>query len=197
VADYKDITLPVSKEEVRVHRVPESWVNSVVPSRPRPRRPEVAMKTATGEQRRPAKGGEAEYEAWLVEKEEWEQERDELQEAVRLCLALREYPIPDPLEFPSHIQDLIDDGLVQLPEDDRAGSYMLEAMWLKAVPLAAMVDEMEVHYTIQLLGGISEEAIDQMKNSFRNSVLGQATAAMGAGAEEPANGREPEADVQV
>jgi hypothetical protein len=193
--DYVDITLPVSGEDLRVFRVPESWVTAIVPSRPRPKRPMVTMKTATGEQQRPAKGGDPEYEIWEAEKEEWETERDELQEAVRLCLALREYPIPDPMKFPYHIQDLLDVGLVQVPAGQHA-DYYLEAMWLKAVPLAAMVDEMEVMFTIQLLSGIDQEVIDEMKSNFRHSLLGKTIEEVGTRVESADSG-EPEANIQV
>jgi hypothetical protein len=155
----------------------------------------VTMQTKAGEQQRLAKGGDPEYEIWEAEKEEWETERDELQEAVRLCLALREYPISDPMKFPDHIQDLLDDGLVQIPAGQHS-DYYLEAMWLKAVPLAAMVDEMEVMFTIQLLSGIDQEVIDEMKSNFRRSLLGQTVEEVGTGTESADSG-EPEANVQV
>lgn len=190
LTDYKDITLPVSGEELRVYRIPENWVTSVVPARPRPRRPMVAMQTKTGTQERRAKSGDVEFDIWEVDTEEWENERDELQEAVRLVLALRDYPIPDPLEFPDHIQDLIDADMVQLSENE----YVQDAMWLKAVPLAAMVDEMEVYYAIQLLSGFDQEAIDEMRRSFRDNLLGQASRAMGEGTT-PTDSGEPEENV--
>jgi hypothetical protein len=51
-------------------------------------------------------------------------------------------------------------------------------------------------FTIQLLSGIDQEVIDEMKSNFRHSLLGKTIEEVGTRVESADSG-EPEANVQV
>lgn len=169
-ADYREITLSTGRK-VRVHRVPESIISTILPNSSKPKRPWIDMQTKAGTQKRPAKQGDPEWDAYQVELEEWEEQKERLQEDVRLVLALRSEEIPDPLVFPDEIQALIDAGLVEVPDNE----YSQKAMYLRSTVLAAFVDDTEVFLTLQKLSGVPEEAVEQMKDNFRRSLLETST----------------------
>lgn len=174
--DYRVLKLS-SGREVHVYPVPDSLIWSIQPSEPRPKRPMVKMQTKTGEQLRPAKEGDTGYDEWIEAVEEWKEAQNRLQESVRLVMALRDVEYPDPLVFPGHVQELIDDGLLVVPEN----KWLRRAMWLRATLLSGVMDEMNVMFSTQELSGIDQEVIQEMRDNFRNSLRGKATQTVGTG----------------
>jgi len=182
VKDYEELKLSTG-EAVKVHRVPNALVKGVVPTTPRPRRPQIEMKTAGGgKQLRPAKDGDPGYEEYLIAEAEWKEERDRLRDDVALCLTLKSYPIPEGAKLQSEIQELVDFGFIRIPDNP----WSRKAAWLRANVVVGQADELDVEFLQQKLGGIPEEVIEQMKENFRNSLLGKAPEPVGAGTDNSA-----------
>lgn len=186
--DYVDLTLTTG-EKVKIHRVPQSLVRGVVPTDlQRPRRPAIEMKLPGGKKQvRPAKAGDEEWEVYAAALEEWTEAKDQLQEDVTLCLAFKGYQFPAELVMPTEVQELVNAGMLTIPNNP----WARKAAWLRATVLAAYADELEVDMQLQLLSGVPEDIIDEMKANFRNSLLGQTARGVGAGAPE-ADAGEPE-----
>lgn len=167
--DFTEFTT-MKGEKLRVFTPPLSLINGIVPDRSRPRKPVVQMETKGGKQGRLAKEGDPGFEEWQEEIEKWEDEQMELQTAARLVTALRDYEYPSPITkdcFPKHVQQMFDDGLVQLPEN----SFLLKARYLQATALESQQDGYEVGYIIQLRSGVPAEVVEQIKRSFRDRLL--------------------------
>ena len=192
IKDYEELTLSTGMV-VKVHRVPQALVRGIVPG-PRPRRPIVKMQIAGSKntQERAAKDGDAGYDGWLLDTQKWATDRDALQAAVSLTMALREVEYPDPIVLPPEVQALIDEGWLPAPTNP----YAVKAMYLKATLLAGFQDEMEVEYALQRLSGLDPEVIEQVKASFRNNLLGQAVGVVGAGVADADDGAYEATDVQ-
>lgn len=190
VKDYEELVLSTG-EKIKVHRVPQSVVRGVVPSKPRPRRPMVAMQIAGGKtQQRPAKEGDAGWEDYLDAKEQWETEKDGLQGAISLVMALREYKYPEDMRLPDHVQQLLDSNLLPVPTSE----YGRKALWLRSTVLSAFQDEMEVDFALQRLSGVDPEVITQIKSNFRDTLLGKKPGAVGIGTEQSDSGELVTAD---
>lgn len=185
ISDYEEYTT-YRGETVKVYAVPQQLLRGVTPTREKPKRPSVTMKTKVGEQQRWAKKGDPEWDDYQELLEQWEQEQDELQEAISYCLALRDYDIPsDPKveDFPNHLKVLIETGLLPLSKD----IWLRKFAWLRAVVLGQH-DEYNISLIIQRLSGIPEDIINEMKKNFRNILLGQTPRGLG---ESALNGSEP------
>lgn len=192
VQDYEELTLSTG-EVVKVHRVPSQVIRGVVPDRPRPKRPAVEMVLAGGKkQMRPAKDGDVGWDEYQEELTAWEEERDQLQEDITLCWAFKSYPYPAELVFPLEMQELIDDGLIKVPEN----KYGRKALWLHSTVLAAMTDDLEVDMALQRLSGVPKEVVQQIKDNFLSAIRGQGPVTVGDGAKS-ANAGEPEGDDDV
>lgn len=173
VRDYRDYTT-ARGVNVRVHAVPQPIIRSIVPKRPKPIIPTVTMQLPKGTQKRPANEKDAVWASYMAELDEWNHEARQLQEAVTFCLALKEYKFPDVLSTSPEIQGLIDAGLVKLPDDP----YQRKLMWLRENVMGEH-DEYEITMIIQQLSGVPEDIINEMKESFRNTLLGKNTPAVG------------------
>jgi hypothetical protein len=66
---------------VRVYHIPDAVLLSASIGRPEPELPMIAMRTATGVQERPSKKGDKEYDGWLIEKAEYDNELFQLRNA--------------------------------------------------------------------------------------------------------------------
>lgn len=178
VKDYEDLVVS-SGEKVKVHRVQTSLVKGVIPDVPRPRRPQIEMTIAGNKkQLRPAKEGDPEYLDYEIAKLEWEDLKSQLQDDVTLCLALKSYPIPEgALKFSSEIQELIDDGLLPIPQN----KWNRKAAWLRDNVIVTRDDELQLQWTMSKLDGIPEEIIEEQKASFWNSLRRQDAGTVGPG----------------
>jgi hypothetical protein len=175
---YREVTLS-SGEVVKVYRVPTAVLSGIIP-RPRPRRPSVEMKLATGQtQSRPIKAGDPGWEEYQEELEQWEADRAQLQRDVSLVLALSDVEIPEGCPLPPAIQQLVDSGLLPLPDNP----YSRQALWLRT-HVVSFTDELELDLVQQELNGVPEEVIEQIKENFRNYLLREAPEAVGSRAQE-------------
>lgn len=188
--DYLDVPLSTGGS-VRVYQVPETIIQSIKPPNSKPKRPTVIMHTKAGDQHRPAKSGDAEYDSWIVEVEEWEQEYDDLKEAVTMVLALKDVEYPEDADYedmlPDDVVQLIELGLTEIPDDP----LQRDAFYLRATLMRTMIDEMQINLALQRLSGVPRETIDQIKANFRNSLLGPEPPRVGA-IPEDTNGQESE-----
>lgn len=170
ISDYQEYTT-YRGETIKVYAVPQQLIRGITPTREKPKRPWVEMKTKTGSQQRPAKQGDTEWDIFQEELEKWEEEQDELQEAVTMVMALRDYSIPkDPqiVDFPDHIKILIESGLLKLSDN----IWVRKFSWLRSSVLGQH-DEYNISLIIQKLSGVPEDIIDEMKANFRRILLGQ------------------------
>lgn len=181
--DYREYTTS-SGEVVKVHSVPPPIVKAIRPKNPKPQRPWIVMKTKTGEQKRPIRKDDDGWDDYQVELSSWEEERDELQDAASLVLALRSYEVDDgltildatvdDLPFPDYVYMLVKQGIMEpLPDDE----YLLKSMWLETCVLGQH-DTLEINWIVQELGGTPKEMVQQIKDNFRNRLLGNVTRAM-------------------
>jgi hypothetical protein len=149
------------------------------------------MKTKVGEQKRPMKQGDEGWDDYKADLEVWEEERDELQDAVSKVLALRSYEVeegvtlldadPTILTFPDYMMALIKKGVMEpLPENE----WLLKEMWLETYVLGSH-DSIEVGWIVSELGGTPKEMVEQMKDNFRNRFLGNVAESMAEQIEEP------------
>jgi len=168
--DAKTRTVLLSNgETITVHAVPMSEILSIAPG-PEPERPTVTMELATGQkQRRFAKEGDLEYDSWQKRMADWEREKRTLQNDVVLVLAMGDdFPFPEPLELPKGVQRLIDTGL----RPPINSEWSLKATWLRCNLIATMDDQLEIDLALQAMNGIPKEAIDKIKDNFRNRFRG-------------------------
>jgi hypothetical protein len=192
--DYLDVPLSTG-DTVRVYRVPETLIQTIKPERPKPKRPTVDMVTKTGPQPRPAKAGDPEYDVWSAEMDEWEQEYEDLKEAVTFVLALKDVEYPDEEAdkdafedaLPNDVFDMVDMGLTEIPTDP----LQRQVFFLRSVLMRSMIDEMQINLALQRLSGVPKEMIDQIKANFRRGLLGPQPDAVGP-VPEDSNG--PESD---
>jgi hypothetical protein len=166
--DYVDFKTSTGAT-VRVFQVPEHIIRSVAPKTPKPKRPSVEMQTKTGKQQRWAKSSDPEWEPYQAALDEWEAEKEELQDAVFLVMALRDFQYPDPIEFPPHITDLIDGGYIEEPTDP----YQVKATYLRATVVGGQHDELEISMHVRELSGVPEEWVEEMRDSFRRRIFGE------------------------
>ncbi len=174
--DYKEVELSTG-ETIKVHRVPQSITRGVVPASPRPLRPVVEMNTKAGPQKRAIKSDDPGWEEYQDAVKEWDDEKMRMQEAVTLCMALKSYPFPEAgLIFEADIKSLAAAGLLAIPDNE----YSKKAMWIRTYVLGAYNDELEVDFALQELSGVPSEVIEELKENFRRTLLGQDLEAMGA-----------------
>ena len=167
-----------SGEEITVHSVPSLVIHSVIPDVPKPVKPTIEMKTMGGKQPRDLKKGDEGWDKYVIDLTYWEDEKAELEDAVTKVMALRDYKLNHSLtilkateadfEFPEYIEALIESGALLKPKN----IWRLKAMWLDSEVLTQQ-DEIEITWILQELNGVPEEMIEQMKSSFRNTVLGK------------------------
>lgn len=161
--------------ELKVYTIPTTLVRTIKPVRPKPKRPTVEMKIAGGKtQARAIKNTDAGWEEYAEELNEWEEEKKDLQDAVGLVLALRDFQFPDPIKFPDEIVQLEEDGLIEIPTD----KYLCKALYLETIVLTEQ-DRLEISWLVQKLSGVPEEIIDEMKASFRDILLGKNSKGVG------------------
>lgn len=187
--DYLDVPLSTGGE-VRVHRVPETLIQTIKPGRPKPKRPSVDMVTKTGTQARPAKDGDAEYEVWSAEMDEWGQEYEDLKESVTFVMALKDVEYPEDDEafeeaVPEDVWEMVDMGLTEVPKDP----LQRQVFFLRSTLMRSMIDEMQINLALQRLSGVPKEMIDQIKANFRRGLLGPDSDAVGPVSED-SNGQE-------
>lgn len=163
-------------EMLRFYAVSDDIVNAVLPPEPKPKRPFVVMQTKVGEQKRPAKQGDMEWDEYQDELDEWNRKRDVLRGEVKLVLSLRDYKYPDAnAMLRPDMQELVEDGLLEIVHP----KWSMKALHLKQGPLESNVDDRESFYIIQELSGMPEEVIVQMKEDFRNLLLRPITPILG------------------
>lgn len=172
--DYETHTT-VDGEVVHVYTPPLDLILGIVPAWPRPQTLMHTMETKAGPQERLAKEGDPGFEDYQAQLKKWRKDREDLQEAAKLVTALRDVKYPNPMVFPPHVQDMIDAGMLAVPEHP----YLLKEMYLKATVLEAQHDEQEVNFKIQIRSGVPEEVIDELKSNFRNYLLGEVASTMG------------------
>lgn len=169
VKDYREYTT-ARGIKLEIYPVPQAIIRSIVPKTPRPEVPTVVMQLPNkGTQKRAAteKDG-AVWDKYQYALQQWQKEARDMQEAVTFCLALRTFKFPEVLTVSPELQGLIDAGLVAMPEDP----YRRKMMWLRENVIGEH-DEYEITLHIQLLGGTPEDIIKEMKESFRNTILGK------------------------
>jgi len=164
---YADYTT-VSGHKLKFYPVAETIIAAIVPGEPKPRRPmvEVPVGTKGQVQTRPAKDGDVEFDVWKSDLEDWEERRDDLQVMARLILSLKDYEYPKDLSLPDILQELAAEGLFREPKT----SIEKKAFYLYSNVITSPIDEQEIMFIIQRLGGIPEEVIDQMKETFRRTL---------------------------
>lgn len=171
--DYKEY--PTSRGEIlKIHAVPQPIIRAVVPDRPKPELPLVDMQIKGGVQKRPAKPGDSVWDTYTTELKEWEAERDDLQEAITFCMALKSYPYPENLTLSPDVQQLVDMGLLKLPNNP----FIRKFMWIRENVLGEH-DEYNVKMMLHELSGVPGDIVDEMRRNFRNILLGQATRPVG------------------
>lgn len=148
---------------------------------PKPIRPtlEIEILKGKGKQSRPIKEGDAGWEEYQEELRLWEEEKDEIEDAVSLCLALRDVEYPNPITLEPHIQELVDDGIINLPNN----KYSLKAFWLRE-NILGQHDEYEIAMIVSRLNGLPEDIIQKQKDRFRNLLLGETPKSVGSGVKE-------------
>lgn len=179
--DY-DVYVTTVGNEIHIYSPPTEVIASITPGT-RPKRPRIEMKTvlqgkgnkeAYG-QKRWAKAGDEVYDLeYEPAKKEWQEQREALQTAARLVCALRDVKYPGALVFPVHVQELVDLGMIELPEHP----YLLKELWLNSTLLESSADQRGVEFAIQRREGIPEEVIKQMEDSFQDFLLGRVTTGM-------------------
>lgn len=149
-----------------------------IKTRPKPPRPFIEMPIGKSgkTQSRPMKKGDEGWEDYQEELNLWEQEKEEIEEAVSLCLALRDVKYPDPIILPDYMQELISDGLMTEPRN----KWELKAMWLRE-NVIGQHDEYEIAMIISKLNGLPEEIIAKQKERFRSLLLGEEPTSLGTG----------------
>ncbi len=89
---------------IKVYHIPHQLVWTYKLDRLEPVMPMVSMKLATGNfQERPIKQGDEEYEQWVLDKQSYDEELNELQNAARYVEALKEVEYPDDMSIPPPI----------------------------------------------------------------------------------------------
>ena len=178
-------------ETILIQAVPQLVISGIKMGTPKPKRPRITMKTKAGDQQRWAKAGDDEYDDWKIDSETWDAEKQELESAVVKVMALRSYEVTkgipiskasesDLLPIPDETTQLmIDTGLIDRPDN----IWKLRELWLNSVVLSQH-DDLELTWILQKLGGVPEDMIEQMKASFRNTVLGTTTDGVGTEAGE-------------
>lgn len=175
--DYIEVEL-VSGEQIKIFAIPQALVWSITPDWPRPKIPQIEVKTGTGGiEVRDAKPKDGKvYEDWKNEDVRWEEEQDKLQEAATLVLAAKEHQFPTDLfkELPQEIRMLYDVGMLHWPENP----VLQRAEYLKAVVVKGQMDDFNVQMAIRKQQGIPEEVIEQMKSNFLRLLHGRTSELM-------------------
>lgn len=162
--------LTCTGKELHIFPVPINVVRGVKFDKPKPPRPSVEMEIVGGKtQKRWMKAGDPGWENYQEELKEWSSGKNELQDAVALCLALKDFSFPKELEFPDSILELVDLELLEIPDN----IYLKRVMWLECAGYIGQNDTLEIDWILQQLSGVPEEVIDNMKESFRNLLLGK------------------------
>lgn len=162
-------------EEVVIWAVPQQIIRSITPDKKKPQRPQIEMQLPKGVvQKRFINKNDENWELYQEELDTWEQEKNDLQEAVTYCFALKTYPYPNPLAFSDELEELSRMGLLSIPSNP----YLKKFMWLRE-NVIAQHDEYNIRWIIQKLSGVPEEVVEEQKASFRNMLLGKDSARMG------------------
>jgi hypothetical protein len=174
--DFQEYTTSKG-EKIKVHAVPQQIIRGITPKDKKPQRPQIDMTLPKGQiQKRFLKEGDPGWEDYQESLDAWEQKRNDLQEAVTYCFALKSYKFPEKLEFSQDIQDLSNLGLLEIPTDP----YLKKFMWIRENVLGQH-DEYNIRMIISELSGVPEEVVDEMKSQFRNFLLGKTPNAVGEG----------------
>lgn len=176
IKDYEEFVTSKG-QKLKVFAVPSQIIKGITPETPKPHKPVVTMEIKVGgkvkEQVRPVKETDPEWAEYQQQLEEWEDERDALQEAVTYCLALKEVEVPaDPQvsDFSEGVRMMYNTGLLKLPTNVWERKYL----WLQDSTIGQH-DEYNINMIIYKLSGIPEDIIDEMKANFRNTLLGKDT----------------------
>lgn len=182
--------------KLTVYPVPQPVINGLTPKTKKPTKPTVDMPIkGGGVQKRTIKEGDEGWEQYQEELQAWEDEKEALQDDVALCLALRDfdgYPGNGKLgleDFPEYFQSLVDDELLEFPDN----IYRRKALWLRT-EVVGQNDELEIGWIVNELSGVSEEVIQQMKDSFRNRLLGQGSQILGASVGDTTGGEQADTE---
>jgi len=125
------------------------------------------MKTATGSQDRPSKPGDPEWASYLQQRELWEEERNDLEISLRLVLGLQDFVYPDDLSPSPMIQQMIDSGMLDWPENP----LLQKAQWLRENVVLSANDSMLLQEAGMQLSGVDQEVVDGFRESFRRGLL--------------------------
>jgi len=172
--DYEEYTT-ARGVTLRISPVPQPIIRSIVPNTPKPEIPMVEMQLPKGPpQKRPLKKTDPGWEEYEASLKAWEDERDELQEAVTYCFAIKGYEFPDNLEPSPEIKQLIELGFLKVSDNP----FIKKFMWMRE-NLLGQHDEYNINMIIHKLSGVPEDIIDEMKRNFRNILLGSTSSRVG------------------
>jgi hypothetical protein len=151
-----------------VYQVPQPLVWQFRPDWPLPRAPLVEMPLATGRvQKREARPGEPEHDAYVQEVARWQQEEDAIQTDAAMVLALRDIEYPDLGQPPAFLTGAING---HYPE----GEIRRKAFWLRATILSRPANfskVMEASFAMTY----GEGDVQDLKARFRGALPGDAT----------------------
>lgn len=139
----------------------------------KPKRGFVTMKVkGGGEQKRPIKQGDEQWEQYQEELEQWQEKCDDFRNAVGMVSAIRDsvtYPQEiDSSSFEPYTKLLIDQKFLILPENE----WELKFMWLRDTILGGH-DEIQIQWILRKFAGLPEEVIEQQKSRFWSILSGQ------------------------
>jgi hypothetical protein len=165
---YREVTTSTGYT-LKVYPVEQNMVWGAQPARPKPSVPMHTMKTATGDQSRPTKPGDPEWEAYEADKAAWEEEEEQIQDDLGLVLALRDFDYPEPLELPPHMQVGVRTGVIDWPEGPEHEVRRM-AQYLRAVVVPLAEDTMEVQNAIMEQSGVPEEVTRKLRDKFQRDL---------------------------
>jgi hypothetical protein len=122
----------------------------------------VAMRTATGVQERPSKKGDKEYDEWLVEKAEYDNELFQLRNATATVLSLKDIPYPDISNPPTELASVIYNG--KWPDNE----ILRKKIWLDFTILSRRDDQNRILDALNQMNGQNEptdEMVDEVKKN--------------------------------
>jgi hypothetical protein len=160
---YTDVDLSFGK--VRLYQVPEPMIWRYNPKRPRPVRPTVSMRLATGgKQERPIKVGDEGYDQWLADEEAYEDELSALRVAARFVLALRDIEYPDLSQPPPLLAQV--NGEIDYPATD----LLRKKVWLDHTVLARAADYLKLQTAMmERDGNLLDDAVENAKKNSEST----------------------------
>lgn len=174
IPEFRDVELE-GVGTVRVYQVPQPLVWQFKPGWPLPRVPLVEMPLATGRvQKREARPGEAEYDAYVQEIARWQQEEDAIQYDAALVLALHDVEFPDDMSHPPAWLEGTING--RYPD----GEIRRKAFWLRATILSRPGNFSRVTEAIAEMS-YGEGDVQDLKARFRGALPGDAAGGLEAG----------------